>query len=120
MTTTKIMTDYGEMSITLRSGYYYAIRTWNRKKRQIYLGKTIPDLVTLNEVASDLFSDDKDYWTKHSKKSKSQAAPASEDTNSLSLVCHHVEQIENLAKSRGEDAIAKELAKVIAMLKVIK
>ena len=27
MTTTKVMTDYGEISITLRNGYYYAIRT---------------------------------------------------------------------------------------------
>ena len=67
------------MSIVFRRGYYYAIRTWNRKKRQIYLGKVIPtELAHLNEIAQDLFADDKDYWSRHGKKSKSLALPSSE------------------------------------------
>jgi hypothetical protein len=111
MKTIKINTDYGTLSISCRNGYYYATRTVNRLKRQIYLGKSIPDSFTLNEIARDIFSNDRDYWTKHTKTPRA----ASGDTKNLSLK-DDLERIARIAKARSEDLIYQELRKIIQKL----
>ena len=79
--TQKFVTDYGTLSVVNRKGYFYAVRTVNNRKRQIYLGKCIPDSYTLNETAKDIFSNDKEYWTKHTK----QIRASDKDTNNSTL-----------------------------------
>lgn len=112
MTTTKVSTDYGELSIVDRHGYFYAVRTINQKKRQIYLGKSIPDIHTLNEVARDIFSSDREWYKNHPPKYEKLRAK-SQDTNiSLSLK-EDLIRIREIARVLGEDRIAKELSKVI-------
>ena len=81
--TQKLDTDYGTLSISCRRGYYYATRTVNNRKRQIYIGKSIPDSYTLNEVAKDIFSSDKEFWLKHTK--QVPRASDKDTNNSLSL-----------------------------------
>lgn len=107
----KFATDYGILSISCRRGYYYATRTVNRLKRQIYLGKSIPDSFTLNEVARDIFSSDREYWTNHTKPPRA----ARKDTKSLSLK-HDLERVAAIARARGEDLIYGELRKIIQNL----
>ena len=108
----KFDTDYGTLSVSCRKGYYYATRTVNRRKRQIYLGKTIPDSYTLNEVAADIFSSDREYWQRHTK----QVPRASDkDTKNLPLK-DALTRIAALAKARSEDLIYQELQKVIKNL----
>lgn len=110
-TTTKINTDYGVLSVSSRNGYYYAVRTVNSKKRQIYLGKSIPDIHTLNEVARDIFSSDRTYWTNHTK------APRATGKNSkFSSLREDLERIARIAKARSEDLIYGELRKIIQKL----
>ena len=111
--TQKFVTDYGTLSVTERKGYFYAVRTVNNRKRQIYLGKTIPDSYTLNEIAKDIFSNDKEYWTKHTK----QIRASEKDTNNNSLSLRDaLTRIAALAKARGEDIIYQELRKTIQNL----
>lgn len=107
----KFDTDYGTLSVSNRGGYYYATRTVNNKKRQIYLGKSIPDSFTLNEVAADIFSSDKEYWTKHTKTPRA----SDKDTKSLPLK-DALTRIAAIAKARGEDLIYGELRKIIQNL----
>ncbi|MTJ10545.1 hypothetical protein [Anabaena sp. UHCC 0204] len=110
---TKFVTDYGTLSIVNRKGYYYAVRTVNQRKRQIYLGKSIPDSYTLNEVAKDIFSSDKEFWTKHTK----QVPRASDkDTNNSLSLRDDLNRIMGIAKARGEDLIYQELRKAIQNL----
>ena len=91
---------------------YYATRTVNQRKRQIYLGKCIPDSYTLNEVAKDIFSSDKEFWLKHTK----QIPRASrEDTNNSTLK-DDLTRIMAIAKARGEELIAQELRNLIKNL----
>jgi hypothetical protein len=113
MKTIKINTDYGTLSISNRGNYYYAVRTVNRLKRQIYLGKSIPDCYTLNEIARDIFSSDRDYWTKHTKQSPRATR---KDTKSVLPLKHDLERIAALAKARDEDHIYQELRKIIQKL----
>ncbi|MDK2409972.1 hypothetical protein QHH11_15960 [Aphanizomenon sp. PH219] len=108
----KIDTDYGNLSISNRKGYYYATRTVNRRKRQIYLGKSIPDSFTLNEIAKDIFSNDKEYWTKHTK----QIRASDKDTNNSLSLKDDLTRIAALAKARGEDLICQELRNLIKNL----
>lgn len=112
MKTTKINTDYGLLSVANRNGYYYAVKTINQKKRQIYLGKSIPDRHTLNEVARIIFSSDREYWTNHSKQSPRSTG---KDTKNLSLK-DDLERIARIAKARSEDHIYGELRKIIQKL----
>ena len=107
----KIDTNYGNLSISNRKGYFYAVRTVNNRKRQIYLGKCIPDSYTLNEVAKDIFSNDKEYWTKHTK----QIRASDKDTNNSTLK-DDLNRIMAIAKARGEELIAQELKKVVQNL----
>ena len=112
--TQKFDTDYGTLSVTERKGYFYACRTVNQRKRQIYLGKSIPDGFTLNEIAKDIFSSDKEYWTKHTKTSP-RASEKDTNNNSLSLR-DDLTRIAALAKARGEDLICQELRNLIKNL----
>ena len=109
--TQKFDTDYGTLSVTERKGYFYACRTVNQRKRQIYLGKSIPDGFTLNEIAKDIFSSDKEYWTKHTK----QIRASDKDTNNSTLK-DDLNRIMAIAKARGEELIAQELKKVVQNL----
>ena len=109
--TQKFVTDYGTLSVVNRKGYFYAVRTVNNRKRQIYLGKCIPDSYTLNEVAKDIFSNDKEYWTKHTK----QIRASDKDTNNSTLK-DDLNRIMAIAKARGEELIAQELKKVVQNL----
>jgi hypothetical protein len=111
--TTKVVTDYGELSITNRKGYFYATRTVNQRKRQIYLGKSIPDSYVLDEIAKDIFSSDKEFWTKHTKTS-----PRASDkgTNNNSTLRDDLNRIMGIAKAKGEDLIYQELRKTIQNL----
>ncbi|MFM7369194.1 MAG: hypothetical protein ACKO2Z_15680, partial [Sphaerospermopsis kisseleviana] len=68
MTTLHIPTDYGTLSVVNRKGYFYAVRTHNQRKRQIYLGKSIPDSYALNEIAKDIFSNDREWSKNHPSK----------------------------------------------------
>ncbi len=108
----KFATDYSILSISCRNGYYYATRTHNRLKRQIYLGKSIPDSYTLNEVARDIYSPDREYWQRHTKQ---VPRAARKDTKNLSLK-HDLERIARIARARDEDLIYQELQKVIKNL----
>jgi hypothetical protein len=108
----KIATDYGILSVCCRNGYYYATRTVNRLKRQIYLGKSIPDSYTLNEIAKDIFSSDREYWQRHTKPPRA----AKKDTKSDLSLKHDLERIAAIARARGEDLIYGELQKVIKNL----
>ena len=111
--TTKFVTDYGTLSIVNRKGYFYAVRTVNQRKRQIYLGKSIPDSFTLNEIAKDIFSSDKEFWLKHTK----QVPRASgKNINNNSTLRDDLNRIAGLAKARGEDVIYQELRKVVQNL----
>ncbi|MBD2694849.1 hypothetical protein [Anabaena catenula] len=112
MTTTKILTDYGELSIINRRGYFYAVRTVNQKKRQIYLGKSIPDQYTLNEVAADIFSSDWEYWQRHTKEVRATV----KDINKNLSLRDDLNRIAGIAKARGEDLIYQELRKAIQNL----
>ena len=109
----KFVTDYGTLSISCRKGYFYAVRTVNQRKRQIYLGKSIPDSYTLNEIAKDIFSNDREYWTRHTK--TSPRASDKDINNSLSLR-DDLTRIAALAKARGENIIYEELRKTIQKL----
>jgi hypothetical protein len=110
----KLDTDYGTLSVSCRrGGYYYATRTVNNRKRQIYLGKSIPDSYTLNEIARDIYSPDRDYWQRHTK----QVPRASDkDTNNSLSLKHDLERISAIARARGEDLIYGELRKIIQNL----
>jgi transcriptional regulator with XRE-family HTH domain len=70
MNTQKIMTEWGELSIVYRKGYYYAIKQMRGQKRQIYLGKTIPSQERLEEIAEELNLPPDKWNDKHSKKPK--------------------------------------------------
>jgi hypothetical protein len=110
MKTTKINTDYGLLSVANRNGYYYAVRTVNGKKRQIYLGKSIPDKHTLNEVARIIFSSDREFWTNHSK------PRATGKNTKFSSLREDLERIADIARARSEDHIYGELRKIIQKL----
>lgn len=110
----KIATDYGILSISNRCGYYYATRTVNRLKRQIYLGKSIPDRYTLNEIAKDIFSSDRDYWQRHTKQ---VPRAARKDTKSNLSLKDDLERVAAIARARGEDLIYGELRKIIQNLR---
>jgi len=84
MSTQHFNTDYGILSVIDRRGYFYAVRTHNQRKRQIYLGKSIPDDCTLNEIAKDIYSNDKEWVKNHPTKSDKLRAKR-QDTKSLSL-----------------------------------
>ena len=113
MATTKVMTDWGEMSVTYRSGYYYAIKTIKGTKRQIYLGKSIPSRERLNEVADEI-NIPSDKWVKRHNKQVRQRRL--DTTNPLSETVEQLRQIEQLAKAMGETEIAKQLNGVIGKL----
>lgn len=112
MNTQHFNTDYGTLSVVNRRGYYYAVRTVNQKKRQLYLGKSIPDIHTLNEVARDIYSNDREWYKNHPPKAEKLRAK-SQDTKSLSLRDDLLRIVE-LSKALGEDRIARELNKVIS------
>lgn len=111
---TKFVTDYGTLSITNRKGYYYAIRTHNQRKRQIYLGKSIPDSFTLNLIAEDIYSNDRDWYKNHPPKAEKLRAKVQDTNNSLSLR-DDLLRIAELSKALGEDRIEQELRKAIAL-----
>ena len=110
----KFVTDYGTLSVVNRKGYFYACRTVNQRKRQIYLGKSIPDRYTLNEIAKDIFSSDREYWQRHTNKPPRAASGGT--NNSLSLK-HDLERVAAIARARGEDLIYGELRKIIQNLR---
>ncbi|MFM6157975.1 MAG: hypothetical protein ACKPE3_34115 [Sphaerospermopsis kisseleviana] len=113
MTTLHIPTDYGILSVVNRRGYFYAVRTHNQRKRQIYLGKSIPDSFHLNEIAKDIFSNDREWSKNHPSKADKLRAKA-KDTKSLSLRDDLI-RIAELAKALGESRIEQELRKAIKM-----
>lgn len=110
--TQKFVTDYGTLSVVNRKGYFYAVRTINQKKRQIYLGKSLPDIHSLNEIAKDIYSPDREWIKNHPPKSEKLRA-RSQDIKSISLR-DDLLRIAELSKALGEDRIAKELSKVIS------
>lgn len=109
--TQRFTTDYGTLSVVTRKGYYYATRTVNQRKRQIYLGKSIPDIHSLNEIAKDIYSNDREWVKNHPPKSEKLRAKA-RDIKNISLR-DDLLRIAELSKALGEDRIAKELSKVI-------
>ena len=104
-------TDYGTLSVVSRKGYYYAVRTHNQRKRQIYLGKSIPDHYTLNLIAKDIFSNDREWVKNHPPKSERLRAKAQGTTN-ISLR-DDLMRIAELSKALGEERIEQELRKAI-------
>lgn len=106
-------TDYGTLSVVNRRGYFYATRTINQRKRQIYLGKSIPDSYALNEVAKDIFSNDREWIRNHPPKSERLRAKAQGTKSNISLR-DDLLRICELSKALGEDRITKELTKVIS------
>ena len=106
-------TDYGFLSVVNRKGYFYAIRTVNQRKRQVYLGKVIPDIHTLNEIAKDIFSNDREWIKNHPPKAEKLRAKAQDTKNNLSLR-DDLLRIAELSKALGEERIVKELTKVIS------
>ena len=105
-------TDYGTLSVVNRRGYFYATRTHNQRKRQVYLGKSIPDPYTLNEIAKDIFSNDREWTKNHPPKSEKLRAKA-RDIKNISLR-DDLMRIAELSKVLGEERIVKELTKVIS------
>lgn len=112
MNTQHFSTDYGILSVVNRRSYYYAVRTHNQRKRQIYLGKTIPDCFTLNEVAKDIYSNDRD-WIKNHPPKVEKLRSRSKDTKNSTLK-DDLLRICELSKALGEDRIYHELTKVIS------
>jgi len=112
-TTTKVMTDWGEMAVTYRNGYYYAIKTIRGIKRQIYLGKSIPSKERLNEVADEINLPGDKWVKRHSRQVRQKQL---DTANFLSETVAQLRKIEQLAKARGEDEIAKQLDSAIAQL----
>ncbi|MFM6134445.1 MAG: hypothetical protein ACKPCP_09775 [Sphaerospermopsis kisseleviana] len=110
--TQRFTTDYCTLTVVYRKGYYYAVRTHNQRKRQIYLGKSIPDSFHLNEIAKDIYSNDRE-WTKNHPSRSEKLRAKSQDIKNLSLRDDLI-RISELAKALGEDRVAKELTKVIA------
>ena len=113
MTTQHFSTNYGILSVVNRKGYFYAVRTVNQRKRQIYLGKSIPDSYTLNEIAKDIFSNDREYWTRHTKTSP---RASQQGTNNNSTLRDDLNRIAAIAKARGENIIYEELRNLIKNL----
>ncbi|MFM6134900.1 MAG: hypothetical protein ACKPCP_12185 [Sphaerospermopsis kisseleviana] len=111
--TQRFTTDYGTLTVVYRKGYYYAVRTVNQRKRQIYLGKSIPDSFHLNEIAKDIYSNDREWSKNHPSKADKLRAKA-KDTKNISLR-DDLLRISELAKALGEDRITKELTKVVKM-----
>ena len=112
MSSQRISTDYGILSVVNRRGYYYAVRTHNQRKRQIYLGKSLPDIHSLNEIAKDIYSPDREWIKNHPPKAEKLRA-RSQDTKSISLR-DDLLRICELSKALGEERIVKELTKVIS------
>ncbi|MFM6052916.1 MAG: hypothetical protein ACKPA7_14975 [Sphaerospermopsis kisseleviana] len=84
----------------------------NQRKRQIYLGKSIPDSFHLNEIAKDIYSNDRD-WSKNHPSKADKLRAKSQDIKNISLR-DDLLRISELAKALGEDRVAKELTKAIA------
>jgi hypothetical protein len=101
MNTQKIMTEWGELSIVYRKGYYYAIKQMRGQKRQIYLGKTIPSQERLEEIAEELNLPPDKWINRHSKKVKQV------ENSSLDSIIDTLNKIGELAKARGEIDIAR-------------
>ena len=59
------MTEWGEMSVCKRGRYYYAVKTINRVKRQLYLGTFIPSQERLEEVADEINLPTQDWLRLH-------------------------------------------------------
>jgi hypothetical protein len=106
--TQRIETREGTISVTRRGRYYYAVRTVLGKKRQVYLGQSIPNIDVLNEVAKDLYSTDTAWYSKRKK----ELLPLVKDTNLVPLK-QELLLIAGLAKARGEDVIHQKLMDVI-------
>ncbi|TAE60699.1 MAG: hypothetical protein EAZ76_01675 [Nostocales cyanobacterium] len=111
MTIQHIPTDYGILSVVKRRGYYYAVRTHFNRKRQIYLGKIVPDTDTLNEVAKDIYSSDREWYTNHPPKPEKLRARV-KDTNNLSLRDDLLRVCE-LCKVFGEERIEQQIRTII-------
>ncbi|MFM6138149.1 MAG: hypothetical protein ACKPCP_29080 [Sphaerospermopsis kisseleviana] len=111
--TQRFTTDYGTLTVVYRKGYYYAVRTHNQRKRQIYLGKSIPDSFHLNEIAKDIYSNDRE-WTKNHPSRSGKLRAKSQDTKNLSLR-EDLLRVAELAKALGESRIEQELRKAIKM-----
>ncbi len=111
--TQRFTTDYGTLTVVYRKGYYYAVRTVNQRKRQVYLGKSIPDSFHLNEIAKDIYSNDRE-WSKNHPSKADKLRAKSQDTTNLSLR-DDLLRIAQLSKALGESRIEHELTKVIKM-----
>jgi hypothetical protein len=106
--TQRIETREGTISVTRRGRYYYAVRTVLGKKRQVYLGQSIPNMDVLSEVAKELFSTDTAWHSRHKKES----LPLLKSTKLVPLK-HELLLIAGLAKARGEDVIHQKLMELI-------
>ena len=113
MSSQRISTDYGILSIINRKGYFYATRTHNQRKRQVYLGKSIPDIHSLNEVARDIYSNDREWIKNHPPKAEKLRARSQDTKNNLSLR-DDLLRIAELSKALGEERIEQELRKTIS------
>lgn len=113
MTTLRITTDYGLLSVIDRKGYFYAVRTHNQQKRQVYLGRSIPDTHSLNEVAKDIFSSDMEWTKRHPPRSEKLRARL-KDTKNISLR-DDLLRIAELARALGEPRIEKELRQILTL-----
>ena len=110
---TRVMTEWGELSIHNRKGYLYAVKTIKGLKRQVYLGKTIPSQERLEEIAEEI-NLRSDLWIqKHNKQLRAKTV----DTNSnVSDAVDQLRKIEQLASARGESDISKQISRVIKSL----
>ncbi len=111
--TTRVTTDWGELSIVHRQGYYYAIKKVRGVKRQIYLGKSIPSQERLEEVADEINLPGVEWVKRHGQHLQSVKG---DRTDILSQTVEQLRKIESLATARGEDAIAKQLSEAIRKL----
>ena len=108
------MTEWGKLSISKRGRYYYAVKTINRIKRQVYLGTFIPSQERLEEVADEINLPTQQWLKLHpcideKRKQKSLTWLGTEDTSFVSTLVNHLNRIEALAKCRGEDDIASKV-----------
>ena len=104
------MTEWGEVSVHRRGRYYYAVKTINGLKRQVYLGKTVPGQGRFEEVGAEIYQK-ADNWVRTRRKHR--VVDTSDD---VSVAVEQLAKIEELAKARGESAIAKQIREVVRVL----
>ncbi len=113
--TEKRGTKWGEITLYNRKGYWYAIRTVNKRKRSIYLGKIIPEEERLSQVGQELYLS-ADEWERRHGRGYQDPRTLRGVEGGLTMV-EKLKCIQSLAKARKETWIAIRLEEVIKELK---